>query len=89
MTEPRTAGTFTQNRGFSYRIVKPIAVIGGFGDEAKELNLVSFGKYPPKYDIRAWTTDDNGLPKMLKGITLSRDEAIALRDALNKELKDA
>ena len=89
MTEQRTAGTFTQNRGFSYRIVKPIAVIGGFGDEAKELNLVSFMHRPPKYDIRSWTTDDNGQPKMLRGITLSREEAIALRDALNKEFEEA
>lgn len=86
MTEQRTAGTFSQNRGFSYRIVKPIAVIGGFGDEAKELNLISFGNRPPKYDLRSWTTDDNGQPKMLKGITLSKAEAQALRDALNEEL---
>lgn len=87
MTDARTKGTFTQNRGFSYKIVKPIAVIGGFGDEAKELNLISYGNRTPKYDLRSWTTDDNGQPKMLKGITLSREEAIALRDALNKELE--
>lgn len=86
MTEPRTEGTFVANRGFSYKIVKHIAVIGGIGDEAKELNLISYGNRPPKYDLRSWTTDDNGQPKMMRGITLSREEAIALWNALNKEL---
>jgi len=86
MTEQRNTGTFIASRGFSYKIVKHLAVIGGFGDEAKELNLISFGNKTPKYDLRSWTTDDNGNPKMLKGITLSKDEAQALRDALNKEL---
>ena len=87
MTEQRTAGAYTNTRGFSYKIVKPIAIIGGYGDESKELNLISYGKYPPKYDLRSWTTDAFGQPKMLKGLTLSKEEAIALRDALNEELK--
>jgi len=47
----------------------------------KELNLVSWNDRNPKYDIRDW---DPAHEKMGKGITLTREEAIALRDMLNK-----
>ncbi len=47
----------------------------------KELNLVSWNDRAPKYDIRDWDPDHG---KMGKGITLSIDEAVALRDMLNK-----
>lgn len=87
MTERRTEGSFKQDTHFSYRIVKAIAIIGGYGDESKELNLISYGNRKPKYDLRSWTMDDNGQPKMLRGITLSKEEAQALRDALNRELE--
>ena len=47
----------------------------------KELNLVSWNDRNPKYDIRDW---DPAHEKMGKGITLTREEALALRDMLNK-----
>ena len=47
----------------------------------KELNLVSWNDRAPKYDIRDWNPDHG---KMGKGITLSIDEAVALRDMLDK-----
>ncbi len=47
----------------------------------KELNLVSWNDRKPKYDIRDWDPDHE---KMGKGITLTREEALALRDMLNK-----
>ncbi len=49
----------------------------------KELNLVSWNDRNPKYDIRDW---DPAHEKMGKGITLTREEALALRDMLNKAL---
>lgn len=42
----------------------------------KELNLVSWNGYPPKYDIREWSGDDHN--KMRRGITLSEEEAAKL-----------
>ncbi len=47
----------------------------------KELNLVSWNDRNPKYDIRDW---DPAHEKMGKGITLTKEEALALRDMLNK-----
>lgn len=46
----------------------------------KELNLMSWNDKAPKYDIRDWAPDHD---KMGKGITLSKDELVALRELLN------
>jgi hypothetical protein len=46
----------------------------------KELNLVSWNGGTAKYDIRDWSPDHE---KMGKGITLTKEEALALRDLLN------
>lgn len=47
----------------------------------KELNLVSFNGRPAKYDIRGWDEDHE---KMSKGVTLTTEELIELREILNK-----
>ncbi|RBP61368.1 hypothetical protein DES36_11450 [Alkalibaculum bacchi] len=47
----------------------------------KELNLISWNERAPKYDLRDWAPDH---VKMGKGITLSKDELIVLRDILNQ-----
>ncbi|HEX5941297.1 MAG TPA: PC4/YdbC family ssDNA-binding protein, partial [Anaerolineales bacterium] len=46
----------------------------------KELNLISWNGRAPKYDIRDWSP---GHQKMGRGVTLSREELLALRDLLN------
>jgi hypothetical protein len=51
----------------------------------KELNLVSWNGREPKYDIREWSPDHE---KMGKGVTLSAEEAAALRDLLADALGD-
>ena len=48
---------------------------------AKELNLVSWNERDPKYDIREWSPDGG---KMGKGVTLSKEELLALKELLNK-----
>ena len=46
---------------------------------SKELNLVSWNDAAPKYDIREWSTDH---AKMGKGVTLTKEELVKLRDLL-------
>jgi hypothetical protein len=48
---------------------------------AKQLNLISWNDRDPKYDIRDWSPDGE---KMGKGVTLSKEELIALKELLNK-----
>ena len=47
----------------------------------KELRLVSWNDADPKYDIRDWSPDDE---KMVKGITLTEEEARNLLGLLEK-----
>ena len=46
----------------------------------KELNLVSWNDRDPKFDIREW---DENHEKMSKGITLTEEEILKLKDCLN------
>jgi hypothetical protein len=64
-----------------YEIVMQIGVISQSNSGwTKELNLISWNGRAPKYDIRDWSP---GHQKMGKGVTLSREELLALRDLLN------
>ncbi|MDE5655377.1 MAG: hypothetical protein K2I46_07220 [Clostridia bacterium] len=47
----------------------------------KEIKLISWNQKEAKYDIREWSPDGE---KMGKGVTLSKEEVINLRDLLNK-----
>ena len=50
----------------------------------KELNLVSWNEREAKYDLRDWSDDHT---RMSKGITLTEDEVIKLKELLNNEIK--
>jgi hypothetical protein len=64
-----------------YEIVKKIGVLSKSASGwAKELNLVSWNDREPKYDLRDWSADGQ---KMGKGVTLSREELVALKELLN------
>ena len=65
---------------FSFEITETIGIISeGKGGWNLELNKVSWGGRPAKYDIRSWSPDEK---KMGKGITLSREELVALKNLL-------
>jgi hypothetical protein len=65
-----------------YEIVKNIGVLSKAGSGwTKELNLVSWNDREPKYDLRDWSADHE---KMGKGVTLSKEELLALKELLNK-----
>ncbi|MCD7712758.1 MAG: hypothetical protein LUJ25_08685 [Firmicutes bacterium] len=67
---------------FNYKIVEHIATLSESGNTSKELNRVSYNGSPAKYDLRSWKRD-GGEEKLLKGLTLTAEEAQALKDALN------
>ena len=58
--------------------------IGVLGENAKgwtkELNLISWNEAAPKYDIREWSPDGS---RMGKGVTLTKEEAKALKRILS------
>ena len=65
-----------------YEIVKSLGVLSQSPSGwTKELNRVSWNDREPKYDIREWAPEHT---KMGKGVTMSGDEIILLRDLLNE-----
>jgi len=65
-----------------FEIVKKIGILSKSEKGwAKELNLVSWNDREPKYDIRDWSPDGQ---TMSKGITLSEEELVALKNLLGK-----
>lgn len=64
-----------------YEIVEKIAVLSTTEKGwSKELNLISWNEREPKYDLRDWNENHD---KMGKGITLTKEELIQLKETLN------
>jgi len=64
-----------------YELLKHIGIIGKRGDNALELNLISWNGGEPKFDIREWSADHETISH---GVTLTRDELNALANILQK-----
>jgi len=65
-----------------YEITESLGVISESAKGwTKEINLVAWNNYAPKYDIREWDPEH---VKMGKGLTFTADEIKELRDILNK-----
>ena len=64
-----------------YEIVEGIAVLSeSTKGWKKEFNRISWNGREPKYDIRDWAPEHE---KMGKGVTLSKEELIKLKELLN------
>lgn len=65
-----------------FEIVKGLGVIGETSKGwTREINMVAWNNYAPKYDLRDWDPDHK---MMSKGVTFTGEEIKALRDILNK-----
>jgi hypothetical protein len=68
-----------------FSIVKHLGVLSESAKGwRKELNLVSWNKRDPKFDIREWDPEHE---KMGKGVTMTSEEAAVLVALLKAELK--
>ena len=65
---------------FKYEIVEHIGTLSESAKGwTKELNRISWNGGEPKYDIRDWAPEHE---KMGKGVTLSEDEMLKLKELL-------
>lgn len=65
-----------------YEIVEEIGVLAETSKGWRtELNLVSWNGREPKYDLRDWSENHE---KIGKGMALSKDELIKLKEIINK-----
>jgi hypothetical protein len=63
-----------------FEIIQKIGVLSTTSKGwAKQLNLISWNDREAKYDIREWSPDGQ---TMGKGVTLTKEEIIALRELL-------
>ena len=71
-----------------FTIVENIATLSDKDNISKEFNLIKYKDLKSNIlDIRKWD-NSNDDKKMLKGITLTDDEARKLKDALNEYYKE-
>ena len=71
-----------------FNILNTIATLSDKDNITKEFNLVQYKDLKnPILDIRKWDNNNND-KQMLKGITLTDEEARKLKDALNEYYKD-
>ncbi|MFS0881413.1 YdbC family protein [Metabacillus niabensis] len=64
-----------------FEIIEKIGTVSeGAKGWKKELNLISWNEREPKYDLRDW---DEANEKMGKGVTLTKEELISLKEILN------
>lgn len=72
-----------QRAPFSYKIIEHIAVLTQGQSISKEVNVIQYSDVAPRLDVRVWKRKD-GEEQMLKGVTLTDEEAVALEAALHK-----
>lgn len=69
-----------------FEVIKRIGVLSTSSRGwTKELTLVSWNDRDPKYDIREWSPDGT---TMGKGVTLTEEELVSLKELINQELED-
>ena len=72
-----------------YEVIEKLGVLGerkgkGGRTETLELRYVAWNGRDPKYDIRPWYVDEEGNEGMSKGVTMSGDELLKLREILDE-----
>jgi len=66
-----------------FEIVKNLGILSESSKGwTKELNLISWNDREPKYDIRDWDPEHQ---KMGKGVTLTEQELMKLKDLLGEK----
>lgn len=67
---------------FDCTIEKKFGTASNAGSLPLELNLISYNGASARYDLRKWRVKD-GQRKMQKGLTMTRQELLDLREFLN------
>lgn len=68
-----------------HNIIEHIGVLGERGNWNMEVNRISWNEGPVKYDIRTWNEDHT---KCGKGVTLTSEEWVSLREVINNVQKN-
>ena len=67
----------------SYEIIKHIGTIAKRKGYQKEVNIIAWSCRKPTYDIRNFRVLKDGTKTPMRGITLDKDDMIALKELLS------
>lgn len=67
---------------FEHIILEEYGTIGQSGAVSKKVRLVSFNGGPPRLDIRQWRQKQDGTEVIFKGISLSGEELVKLKEII-------
>ena len=67
----------------TYSIVKSLGVISKSNKHTKELNLISWNGREPVFDLRVWKTETDSSKAPCKGISLSEEDLLTLKELLS------
>ena len=71
-----------------YEVVEKCGIISQKGKYSLELRYVKWNNNEPKYEIRNFTTNDDGTEIMGKGITLTGEQLEKLGEIINDLAKE-
>ena len=70
-------------RDFSWEVVKNLGNFSeGRENYSKELNIITWNGRPLVFDLRGWRIGNDGIKHPLKGISMCKEDLIALRNLL-------
>jgi len=79
----------TKNDEINYEVIEECGALTPRGKAGTvKLRYLSWNGRDPKYDLRVWTTDDDGNEKCGKGIGLSGEELEELYDVIGKLINE-
>lgn len=70
------------NGEIKYEVLEECGTISTNGDWERKLRLVAWNGRDPKYDIRDWKRNEDGTEQMRKGITLTGEELLIIKDLI-------
>lgn len=66
-----------------YEVIKHIGIISEKNNYTKEVNIISWNGRQPVCDIRGFRVGSDGTKYPLKGISMSREDLVALKELLS------
>lgn len=72
-----------RKKEMNHEIIKEIGEISEKNGYAKAVCVIAWNERPATYDIRNFKVGENGTKHPLKGISLSKEEVISLRELLS------
>lgn len=84
----KSYSTKEKKEELNYKVLEKFGTLDSDSKMPKELRLISWGGKEPKYDLRGWSTNEDGTEKMSKGITLDAEELQSLYEILKEMDKE-